>query len=154
MLELMVAASILAIFAALLLNRLHYYQEVAEKTTMEATVKALQSGLRFEMARTLMAGRSIDHQRLAQENPMNWLEQKPPNYLGEYRRGGGELARGGWYFDPVKRELIYLPALDRHFVPDSEGQIRVRYRVELLEKKGAADIVTARLKEVEAYTWF
>lgn len=150
----MVAASMLAVFAGLLLNRLHYYQEVAEKTNMEATVKALQSGLRYEMARALMAGEAIDYPRLARENPMNWLEQKPPNYLGEFSRDMEKLSRGAWYFDPRNRELVYLPALDGHFVPDREGQIRVRYRVELLAGKDAAGIMTARLKEVEAYTWF
>ncbi len=154
LLELMIVAGILAIFAGLLLNRLHYYQETAEKTNMEATVKALQSGLRFEMARALMAGQKIDFQRLIHENPMNWLEKKPPNYLGEYGSHMGDPARGGWYFDAAKRELIYLPALGDHFVPDSEGQIRVRYRVELLAGKSPSETVMARLKEVETYSWF
>jgi len=149
-----VSAIIIAVFAGLLLNRLHYYQEVVEKTNMEATVKALQSGLRFEMARTLMAGQKIDYRHLAQENPMSWLERKPPNYLGDYRRDAGALTKGAWYFDAVNRELIYLPALDGHFVPDSEGRKRVRYRVELVAGKGGSEFVTARLKEVERYTWF
>lgn len=148
------SATIIAVFAGLLLNRLHYYQEVVEKNNMEATVKALQSGLRLEMARALMAGQKIDYRRLARENPMNWLDRKPPNYLGEYRRGAGALAKGAWYFDAVNRELIYLPAMDGHFVPDSKGQIRVRYRVELLARRDTSGFVTARLKEVETYTWF
>lgn len=154
LLEFMVAASILAVFAGLLLNRLHYYQEMAEKTNMEATVKALQSGLRFEMARALMAGEEIDYQRLARENPMNWLERKPPNYQGEFRSDAGALARGAWYFDALNRELVYLPALDGHFVPDRAGQVRIRYRVELLAGRNGADIATVQLKEVEAYSWF
>ncbi len=154
LLEFMVAASILAVFAGLLLNRLHYYQEMAEKTNMEATVKALQSGLRFEMARALMAGEEIDYQRLARENPMNWLERKPPNYQGEFRRDAGALARGAWYFDALNRELVYLPALDGHFVPDRAGQVRIRYRVELLAGRTSADLATVQLKEVEAYSWF
>ena len=33
-----------------------------------------------------MAGQKIDYQQLARENPMNWLEIKPPNYVGEFRR--------------------------------------------------------------------
>lgn len=154
LLEFMVVASILAVFAGLLLNRLHYYQEVAEKTNMEVTVSALKSALRFEMARALMAGEKIDYPRLARENPMNWLERKPPNYLGEIHRDAGGLTRGAWYFDTENRELVYLPALDDHFVPDSHGQVRIRYRIELLAGKNSADIVTVQLKEVEAYSWF
>jgi general secretion pathway protein G len=154
LLEFMVAAGILAIFAALLLNRLHYYQEMAEKTNMEVTVKALQSGLRFEMARALMAGQEIDYPRLARGNPMEWLEPKPSSYRGEFRRNAGELARGAWYFDTPNRELVYLPALDGHFVPDSEGLVRIRFRVELLAGKSSVDIVTVQLKAVEAYLWF
>lgn len=153
LLEFMVVASVLGVLAGFLLDRLHYYQEVAEKTHMQATFRAMQSGLRFEMARALMAGREIDYQRLARENPMNWLEQTPPNYLGEYRRDGEALKRGAWYFDTVNRELVYLPALDGHFVPDSDGQARVRYRVELIAGKDGSTIVTARLKEVKAYSW-
>lgn len=154
LLELMVAAVILSIVSGLLLNRLLYYQEFAEKTHMEATVKALQSGLRFEMARALMAGREIDYPRLASENPMNWLERFPPNYRGEYQRDGATLGRGAWYFDAAHRELVYLPKLSGHFVPDSDGLARVRYRVELLAGKQASDAPSARLREVEAYTWF
>lgn len=154
LLEFMVAASILSVLAGLLLDRLHYYQEVAEKTHMQATLRAMQSGLRFEMARELMAGREIDYQRLARENPINWLEKKPANYLGEYRHDGEGLKRGAWYFDTVNHELIYLPALNGHFVPSVEGQARVRYRVELMAGKDGSAIMTARLREVEAYSWF
>ncbi len=101
-----------------------------------------------------MAGEKIDYPRLEHENPMDWLDRKPPNYLGEYRQNARTVPRGAWYFDPANHELIYLPLLDEYFVPDSEGQIRIRFRVELLPKGDTQEIATARLKEVEKYTWF
>lgn len=132
LLELVVVASILAIFAGILLNRMLYYQEVAEKTNMEATVKALQSGLRYEMARALMAGQEIDYQQLSRENPMNWLEVRPPNYVGAFSGSPPEGASSGsWYFDLSSRILVYRIGSGRYFIPDSHNLKQVRFRLVL-----------------------
>ena len=42
-----------------------------------------------------------------------------------------ELTRGTWYFDMLDRELVYLAALDDHFVPDSQSRKQVRFRLVL-----------------------
>ena len=162
-LELMVVASILAVFAGLLLNRLLYYQEVAEKTNMEATVKALQSGLRFEMARSLMAGREIDYQQLSHENPMNWLEVKPPNYVGAFNAAPpDDTSSGSWYFDLSSRILVYRIGSGRYFIPDSHNQKQVRFRLVLSYSgiQGDGAIVDSlmvasgiKLLVIEPYRW-
>ena len=162
-LELMVVASILAIFAGLLLNRLFYYQEVAEKTNMEATVKALQSGLRYEMARALMAGQEIDYQHLAHENPMNWLEVRPPNYVGAFKGSPpDDISSGSWYFDLSSRILVYRIGSGRYFIPDSHNQKQVQFRLVLsyggIQGDGAIGdspmvVSGIKLSVIEPYRW-
>jgi len=147
--ELMVVVAVLAIFAGLLLERLLYYQEVVEKLHMELTARALKSALRMEIANDLMAGRRISVARLARENPMEWLDQKPANYAGETTKLDLERSQqGSWYFDSDHGELVYLVNRGRHFQLDSEGYKRVRYRVSSVQGQE-----WVRLVEVEPYRW-
>ena len=149
LLELGLAAVILGIAAAVLLERLVYYQEVVEKLHMELTARALKSALRMEIANDLMAGRRISVERLVQENPMEWLGQKPANYAGERTKlGPDRLQQGNWYFDRDHKELVYLVNRGSHFHPDSAGYKRVRYIVRSVQGQE-----WVRLVEIEPYRW-
>ena len=44
-----VVAAIIVLLAAVLLNALHYVQEKAERTVMEATVQNMEKGLQIEI---------------------------------------------------------------------------------------------------------
>jgi len=57
LLEFAVAASVLGVLAFVLLDRMTYYQALAEKTTVEMTVINMRSGLRYKVAEMLMHGR-------------------------------------------------------------------------------------------------
>jgi general secretion pathway protein G len=149
LLEFGVAAAILGIAAALLLERLVYYQEVVEKLHMELTARALKSALRMEIANDLMAGRRISVERLVQGNPMEWLGQKPANYAGETTKlGPDRLQQGNWYFDRDHNELVYLVNRGRYFLPDSTGYKRVRYIVRPVQGQEWVGLV-----EIEPYRW-
>lgn len=151
LLEFGVAAVILSIAAALLLDRLVYYQEVVEKLHMELTARALKSALRMEIAEDLMAGRRISVERLVQGNPMEWLGQKPANYAGERTKLDPDLLQhGNWYFDRDHNELVYLVDHGRHFHPDSKGYKRVRYGVRPVQGQEQEWV---RLVELEPYRW-
>jgi len=114
--EFFVAASVISLIAALLLERLLVYQEYAERTAMELTVTNMRSGLRLRTAEFMTQGRLHEVGKLINENPVRWLETPPPNYLGELAHPvPAALPQGNWYFETTTRELVYLPRDNRFF---------------------------------------
>src|SRR5438045_2255799 len=100
LIEFIVVLVIISIVAAVLLDRVKFYQEHAEKTTMEATAATIQAALHLRMAGYLALGRDRDVAGLVGENPMDWLARKPNNYAGAFdRMGADELPDGIWYYD-------------------------------------------------------
>ena len=127
-LELAVSFALFAIFLAVFLERAFYYQEYAEKTAMEWTAGNIRTGLRYKVADLILANRASEIQTLADENPMNWLAERPPNYLGELDSAPTDEPKGQWYFDKRDRELVYTVDNRRHFSPSMYRDFTVRYR--------------------------
>ncbi len=63
--EFSVSMALMAIFVGVLLERALYYQEYAEKTAMESTVKNIRTGLRYKIADLILANRMSDIPSLA-----------------------------------------------------------------------------------------
>lgn len=163
LLELMVALTVISIVGIVLLNRLSYYQEMAEKADMEYTVSAIKSALRMRMASLMIEGRAQEFRLLAQENPMDWLEKKPANYLTLQLPVDPRFSlEGHWHFDAANRMLVYLPKHNNYFQPDKSGQKRIRLQVTYLRNEATAandqrpdrptDSVAVAL--IEPYKWF
>jgi general secretion pathway protein G len=129
--EFFIAAGVISLIAALLLNRLLSYQEYAERTAMELTVVNMRSGLRLHMAELMTQDRLHEVGKLVNENPVRWLETPPPNYLGELAHPVPKtLAQGNWYFDTTERELVYLPHDNRFFMaPWRDRKDAMRFQV-------------------------
>ena len=114
--ELVVVMVIASVLAIILLNRLLYYQEIAEKTAMDMTVMNMRSGLRLRVAELMMQDRMNEASQLLQENPITWLETLPPNYKGKMADSKQTaLIPGNWYFDTGRQELVYQVQHDRFF---------------------------------------
>ena len=126
--EFAVSMALMGIFVGVLLERALYYQEYAEKTAMESTAQNIRTGLRYKVADLILANRVSEIATLADENPMNWLAERPPNYLGELDSAPMDEPKGQWYFDKGKRELVYAVNNRRHFSPSSYRDFSVRYR--------------------------
>ena len=126
--EFAVSIALMGIFVGVLLERALYYQEYAEKVAMESTAENIRTGLRYKVADLILANRVSDIQTLADENPMNWLAERPPNYLGELDSAPADEPKGQWYFDKRNRELVYTVDNRRHFSPSSYRDFSVRYR--------------------------
>lgn len=164
LLEFAVVASVLGILAFVLLDRMSYYQEWAEKANMESTAASLKSALRIEFSTLMVEGRMREGAALAQQNPMNWLDRKPANYLGEYDGAAPDASpRGNWYYDRRARELVYRVNQGRYFTPDGRGRREARFRVTLIydEKVENQGVGTSpmqpsgvKLTLVEIYKWF
>ena len=127
-LEFAVCIAFVGILVVVLLERALYYQEYAEKTAMEWTAGNIRTSLRYKVADLILANRVSDIQTLADENPMNWLAERPPNYLGELDSAPADEPKGQWYFDRRNRELVYTVNNRRHFSPSSYRDFSVRYR--------------------------
>lgn len=127
--ELVCAIIIASVVISILLDRARHFQALAEKHAMEMTIINMRSGLRLQIAGLLIAERMDEVGNLVTENPINWLEAPPPNYLGELRnRQRSELPGNTWHFDPGRRELVYIPRRGSFFwkVPAGEKTVILR----------------------------
>ncbi len=126
--EFAVCMALMGIFVGVLLERASYYQEYAEKTAMESTAENIRTGLRYKVADLILANRASEIPTLADENPMNWLAERPPNYLGELDIAPADEPEGQWFFDKRNLELVYTVNNRRHFTPSMYRDFSVRYR--------------------------
>lgn len=163
LLELLVASILISILATVLLNRLRFYQEAAEKANVEYTISALKSALRVQRATMMVEGRMRDLALIEKQNPMDWLEEKPANYVPAIDdQDSKEKCTGCWYFDQRSRAVVYRPVRGDYLQPDSSGEKRIRLRVKTLRGLAEASslsndegvIIRVSLEEVEPYKWF
>jgi hypothetical protein len=159
MVELAVCIALIAVFAGLLLERLQYYQEAAEKAVMELEANNLKLALQVHIGDLIARNQALDYPQLARENPVGWMDQPPLGYRGEFDGDvSAQLPKGSWYFDRTSAEVVYVVNLDRNFRPASGGSTRVRWRVKLVRPEGVAAkdsmVIGMRLVPVEPYRWF
>jgi type II secretory pathway pseudopilin PulG len=107
--ELGVVAVIFAILTAVLLNRIQFYQREAELAKVEQVAGILRIALQFKVSEYFVVNQKEAVEKLADQNPMELLESKPPNYLGEYYAPKLEtLQKGNWFYDRNSKMLVYL----------------------------------------------
>lgn len=158
--ELLVRVLVVAILSAILLERMLYYQEQAERTVMETTIINIRSGMRLHVADLMTQQRNAEIGAMLRQNPVHWLQQPPDGYLGALDDAAiKDIPGGSWYFDNARGDLVYVPRLARHFSA-AEGHREVRFRVDAraigpdpgngrMPKVEGIDIVP-----VQAYKWF
>lgn len=158
--ELMVVISIIAILAGVFLSRVRYTMELAEKTAMEQTVGAIRSALHLQMAALITENRMDEIPHLAEQNPMDWLAEKPKGYAGEFFDPKiGEIPNGSWYYDLKDGCLVYLVNLGSHFASPVGERKWIRYRTTVMYepiRTGNAKVKFSGVvfRETEAYRWF
>lgn len=160
-LELVVAIVVVSVLAAVLLERVLYVEEYAEKTAMELTIAHMQAGLRGRVGSLLITDQASKIPTLADANPFEWLESEPSNYLGEMEQAPEEDAKGQWYFDRNRRELVYTANNRLHFTPSVYRDFSVRLRVmpvlaaaSVQNDKTASQQDWVALVVVNDYRWF
>ena len=169
--ELIIVICIVALLAAWYLGgfadnesgSVYYYQEQAEKTAMVGVVGAVQSALIMQYGRILARGKASDVEWLVKDNPMNWMQQKPLNYAGEFHNPTPLTAEpGNWLFDLDSRELIYVPRITGNFKPGKSGKQWIRYHVAVQYESPRppsmqnepAELTGILFEPVEPYSWF
>ena len=107
--ELAAAVSVIAVLAVVLLGRLEVVQQEAERVAVQQTLLALRAGLRMQVLELYASDRQNQLPALAGQNPIDWLVEKPANYLGAYSAPEMEkLPQSHWFFDRSNAELIYI----------------------------------------------
>lgn len=159
--EMTVVITLLAILMGVLLQRLHYLQERAEKAAMEITVMNIGTGLRYKLVALMIDDRMQDLSKFLDENPINWLQTPPANYQGEFvMLAGRNILPGHWYFDAKQKQLVYRLKLDDHFLSKRNGASEIRFKViGLMQdgKRGSADInrfIDIKLSAISDVQWF
>jgi competence protein ComGC len=155
--ELAVAATVIGVLAVLLLNRLSYYQEMAEKAAMESMAKLVKTGLQMRLAELIATNRQGEAATLEIADPMQWLDARPANYGGDY---GAGFHRGTWYFDSGRRHLVYVVNVGDRLETDIAGAPKeVRFHARLVKDrlkiggKTAESVTAVTLSPVAPYHW-
>jgi prepilin-type N-terminal cleavage/methylation domain-containing protein len=156
LIELVVALALVAIFAGVLLDRAVYYQELAEKASMEQVAADLRSSVNLRTAELALENRFAELDALVLKNPFDLLVRKPQNYLGVLEEPPADrVIPGNWYFDNKSKEVVYSIDLGRYFTPDERGQKQVAWHMTLVpsaDKPGQPQ--WARFELVRPYAWF
>ena len=157
MLELVIVIAIYSVLIGVLLNRLNYYQELAEKAAMESTLRTIKTGLQIRLAELIVTNRQAEAAQLETEDPIRWLDDKPPNYGGAYRESA---ERGAWYFDAGTRQLVYVVNTGNRLELDAgpepkELRFRARLLKDLIQAAGGPveGVSGVTLAPVRPYRW-
>lgn len=125
--ELAVVASVIAMLAVVLLGRLEVVQQEAERVAVQQTLLALRAGLRMQVLELYASDRQNQLPALAGQNPIDWLAEKPANYLGAYSAPEMEkLPQSHWFFDRSNAELIYILNRSNSFGVSYSGLLRFK----------------------------
>lgn len=157
LLELAVVAVVLSVLLAVLLERLAFYQEMAERARFESTLQGYKTALQIRLAELILERREGEARRLEDENPTQWLSEKPTDYGGAYPL---RPEPGTWYFDDTTRELVYVANSARRLVIElRDGRKQLRFRVKVAYQEIAAGSSRVRglagigLQPSAAYRW-
>ena len=158
LLELAVVAVVLSVLLAVLLNRLAFYQEAAERARFEYELGMYKTALQIRLAELILERKEGEARTLEVENPTRWLSEKPTNYGGEYPE---RPVPGAWYFDRATREMVYVVNSGKSLaINDVNGMKQLRFRVKIINQ--AVDVSGKRIQGIggisllpaTAYRWF
>jgi prepilin-type N-terminal cleavage/methylation domain-containing protein len=157
LLELVIAIIAILALATALLERLRFYQGMAERAKMESELRTIKTGLQVQLAVLIVTNRQAEATTLESEDPVKWMDQKPGNYGGTYHENAES---GAWYFDERARQLVYVVNYGHRLVLEGQTQGReIRFQARLLRDRirvagGEIESVTGvALSPVYPYRW-
>src|SRR3989338_9812007 len=120
--EFAIVVTILGILAAALLARLNAIEADAERTEVDLTVRNIRVGIQLAIGEHIMRGEEERILEVAQASPIDFLGHRPRGFNAGAR---SPQASGEWAYDPILRELAYLPRLRGAF--GGAEELRWRY---------------------------
>jgi len=135
--EFAVTVAILGVLAAALLVRLNAIQAEAERTEVSLTVRNIRVGIQLAIGERIMRGEEERIIEVAQANPIDFLGHRPRGFTN----GPFAEASGQWAYDPVRRELSYMPRLPEAFADARELHWRYVARLDSSGRTVGASLV-------------
>lgn len=151
--------ALVAVLAAVAMDRMLRYLELAERSAMETTASTLRSAMALRFAAAYLGGTPADIDALGTQNPFDWLAERPGNYAGEFANPNlDEVEKGTWYFDSVGRTAVYVPQRTRYLrSAAAPGDTRIPFKAALrFERAGiGSERVLTQLgfAPVQNYDW-
>jgi hypothetical protein len=138
--EFAVAAALLGVFVTILLSRMVAYQAEAERVAAAQLIATIRTALQVRAAQAVGAGGESGLRALKEQNPLDWLSEKPKNYLGEfYTPSLGELPQGNWLFDRTDKSLVYLLRQSQNFSIRTSNFLKFKVKLASLPTPTAAN---------------
>jgi hypothetical protein len=98
---------VIAVLAVIVMGQINRAQNEVEISMMETDVANIRWGLREFWAHRTAIGQSIDANQIENTNPLQWVNERPENYRGEYADMPAD-AESVWYFDTSTKQLVYI----------------------------------------------
>ena len=136
-LEFAVVVAVFGVLATLLLARLHQIQAEAERTEVDLTVRNIRVGIQLAIGERIMRGDEGRLDEVTRASPIDFLGHRPRGFTD----GRVALDEGQWAWDPVRRELSYLPRLPAAFGDAKELRWRYVARTDATGKTVGASLV-------------
>ena len=135
--EFAVTVAIFGVLAMALLMRLNAIQVEAERTEVSLTVRNIRVGIQLAIGERIMRGEEERIGEVARASPIDFLGHRPRGFSA----GSFPHAPGHWAYDPVRRELSYLPRLPEAFADARELRWRYVARVDSSGKTVGVSLV-------------
>jgi general secretion pathway protein G len=153
------AMVLVGVLMVILLDRVDFYRELAEKTAMEQLAREMGWALRLRAAELMLANRNDEIGRLDGANPVDATEMQLANYAGTGTSAQEANVSGGhWYFNNQTRELVYFPQLTSTFVKEAGARPRIAWRAMVVQQAtqvgGRPRPVWVRFELTKPYRWF
>ena len=162
-LELVFVITIISLLFSIAVDKLLTLRIEAERVAMNQILGSLRSAMSIQIASHISKGTVNKLAESAHGNPMDWLSEKPDNYLGVLDEPDpADISPGKWYFDSYNNFLVYRVSSSDHFSSPLKGPKRARFQVTLdysdINENGVfnADIDKIHglsLKSIEQYQW-
>jgi len=131
-LELILVIVIISTLFTLAIDKLLVLKVEAERTAMSQILGSLRSAMGIQVASHISKGTTEDLASSVNSNPMDWLAEKPDNYIGVLDEPDpADVASRKWYFDSYNKYLVYRVSNGNYFSSPLTGAKRARFQVKI-----------------------
>jgi hypothetical protein len=147
--EMVVTICTIAILYMIAEQRINDLPAAAERASFQGVLEQIKTGVTLAMVSNMARGSAGATQGLEGTNPMDYLLEKPSNYLGELAVVDDTLRRrNAWYFERRSGDLVYVVggnSIDDVLVTIAGMQVnmgQIRFRIENLYDSGQGGVIT------------
>jgi len=162
-LELILVIAIIGLLFSVAVDKLVVLKAEAERTAMSQILGSLRSAMGIQIASHISNGTIEKLVESINSNPMDWLSEKPENYIGVLNEPDpNDVESRQWYFDSYNKYLVYRVSNSEYFKSTLKGAKRARFRVNLdytdnnengKYSPGIDEIHGLTLLSIEPYEW-